>query len=186
MKLPTEPNGLMMEHLLAYLLGLELVTDQRQFTHDADLEHAESGRLYSVKFQKRAAQTGNLSFETALINTATGEQMPGNFISNKTERYLVVVPFDTAAHYTAYEFDTKELHDFVMNPCATWRKVRLTGAVKGTNAGRKFDDAENLLVPMHKLAPLVENSHLFSYKTVLENPRVIEYLKSTGFGKRKR
>jgi hypothetical protein len=183
-KLPAEPNGLLMEHLLAYVLGLELVKDDRQFTHDADLVSPETGLLWSVKYQKTAARTGNISFETQLINSANGATMPGNFTKNATEKYLVVVPEPDLSHFTALEFDSKELHQFVTN--FKGRMVRLTGAVKGTNVGRTYDDAENKLVPISRLGPLVKARHILSYHIMKENPAVLDFLKRTGFGKRKR
>lgn len=185
MNLPTEPNGLLMEHILAHVLDLELVTDKRQFTHDADLI-SPNGVLYSVKFQKAAARTGNFSFETRLISTQTGEEMPGNFVSNATERYIIVVPEPDVAMYTAFEFDTNDLHYRVMNPPAPWRRVRLTGQAKGTNAGRKFDDAENLLVPMKHLVGTALKRYPISYRAMVENSVFLETLKKQGYGKRKR
>lgn len=184
MNLPTEPNGLLMEHLLAYVLGLELVKDDRQFTHDADLVSPTSGLLWSVKYQKTAARTGNISFETALINSLTGATIPGNFLKNKTEKYLVVVPEPDLSHFTALEFDSAELHPFVTS--FKGRMVRLTGAVKGTNAGRTYDDAENKLVPISRLGPLVKARHMLSYHLMKENPAVVAFLKKTGYGKWKR
>lgn len=189
MNLPTEPNGLLMEHILAHVLGLELVTDKRQFTHDADLI-SPNGVLYSVKFQKAAARTGNFSFETRLISTQTGEEMPGNFVSNATERYIIAVPEPAIAFYTAFEFDTNNLHYRVMSPPDSikggWRKVRLTGQAKGTNAGRKFDDAENLLVPMKHLVGAALKRYPISYRAIAENSVFLESLKKQGYGKRKR
>lgn len=190
MTLPPEPNGLLMEHILAHVLGLELVTDKRQFTHDADLI-SPNGILYSVKFQKAAARTSNFSFETRLISTQTGEEMPGNFTSNATERYIIVVPDKTdIGMYDAFEFDTNDLHYRVMSPPDSvkggWRKVHLTGQAKGTNAGRKFDDAENLLVPMKHLAGTALKRYPISYRAMAENSTFLEALKRQGYGKRKR
>jgi hypothetical protein len=187
---PNTPNGLIMEHLLAYMLNLELVKDERQYTHDADLEHPTTKELYSVKYQARAAQTGNISFETKLINSSTGKEMPGNFVSNKTERYIIVVPDAFAPGpdlvpdiFRAYEFVTKDLHPIVVNP--RFRRVRLNQA-KANNVGRAFDDAENVLVPRKILSPFVKSEKLFSYQALLENDRVQEFLKKTGYGKRRR
>ena len=164
-----------MEYVIAFLYGLEPVQNLNEQLKDIDLRD-EKNNTFSVKFQAKAAQTGNFSFETKLIDSRTQEWIDGNFLKCKTNYYLMTVPslYDEDG-YHVFVFETKKLHDFVMN--TKRRVVRLTDPrAIASNAGRKYDDAENLLVSVAECAAICLKKVTFRYNTVKTDEKYKNFL----------
>lgn len=176
-----EPSSIEVEYILAYQYQAAVVLEKSKEEQYKDIDLRDTqGRGYSVKLQKRAAETGNFSFETALIDTRTGERVDGNFAQCKAFGYFLVVP-EGEGVYRTYWFRAEDLHAFVFGNISQWRKVRLTEKVRATNSGRKYDDAESVLVPMYKVTPLAVHSDTFDYAKLRADLKYHLFLKENDF-----
>ena len=164
------------ELLVPFLKGgdsLTLTNDlELQIKKDVDIVGCDN-TTYSVKWQPKAAYTGNLAFEIELIDPVTGQSMPGNFNLCQADRYLQLWPEKGMIRVAL--FDTNILHDFLKKE---WPKKKLnTRTQEVSNANRKFSQAINKLVPVVELLKICINSILIDFDTVKNNPLWEKYVK---------
>ena len=107
----------------------------------------------SVKNQNIAEKTGNFSFELWLV-AENGSRMEGNFQKCKADYLAILVQIpsepDTA---TLYMWKHQILKDFI-GAHPEYPQKGLGWYAKSTNAGRKFKDAINILIPKDDLTAL--------------------------------
>lgn len=169
------------EFIVGFMLSATVVHDwQRQRDGDIDLE--ADGETISVKYQMMAAQTGNLSFETELLHTGTGQALPpgrpklapGWFNSGSADRYVVVIPdANDPGYLLAYEFEAAKLKAVVTTKAHAERT--LSPGVKATNCNRIYDDARSKLVRVSDCADVAKQKRRFRLTEVLRDPRYIAY-----------
>lgn len=168
-KLPSSKD---MEFAIGYLLGMKMVHDRAEQDRDIDLRGGHG--TASVKYQARAAQTGNLSFESHLINSRDGERVAGNFLKSKAELMVIVVPVpESVGTWTYIVFDTKRLHAEV--PRLAHDVKTLTPERRRANAGRQYDDAESWLVRIAALKALALHRDFFRYEELAATPAFLQY-----------
>ncbi len=174
-KLPTSKD---IEYAVGFVLGAGIVHDKAEQLKDIDLRKGDE--TVSVKFQRRAADTGNLSFEMLSINTRTGETTEGNFPKCKAKFVAIVVPVpESLGTYTIYGFLTASLHEFVKTNAHD--KKRLTRERLEANADRKYNDAESWLVKAKDIAAIAR-IHYFRFDELERNPAFIKYCIDNRYG----
>lgn len=173
---PNVPSPFQIERILAYRLKAELVKDEIEQNEDKDLR-LPNGKTVSVKFQATAARTGNISLETLLEDTRTGDQTPGNFAQCKADFYIVVVPRENSTDlYDAYLWRKADLVALVKrNPDfrTSWLNQERVEANRAL--GRKFDQARSVLVPLDFAVRVAQGAKSFSYAAVKSDPAYREF-----------
>lgn len=145
--------GTEFERLFVNQYGGELVTDLELQRKDIDVILPD-GRTVSVKNQTKAsAKYGNISLELEQFNTKSGKTIPGNFQNCEADLLAIAVTYCDEESWLL--LNTKDFKDWVTK----WRdrdwKVRtLLPYTIETNRreGRHFDNARNLLIPVHVVA----------------------------------
>tara|TARA_R100001594_G_scaffold53735_1_gene87277 strand:+ start:15620 stop:16108 length:489 start_codon:yes stop_codon:yes gene_type:complete len=103
----------------------------------------------SIKTQHKAAETGNLSFETTLINHLDPDDtMPSWFLTGEADEYWIVV------EDKVYVFDTQVLKSFVLENSWMFKTTRLTNKKlieENIKAGRKYCQSSSILVSLSGL-----------------------------------
>ncbi len=103
----------------------------------------------SIKTQHKALETGNLSFETTLINHRDpSDTMPSWFIKGEADEYWIVVGDKI------YVFDKQVLTTFVFENSWMFRTTKLTDErliQENIESGRKYCQASSILVPLQGL-----------------------------------
>ena len=139
------------EAMVAELLGGSLVTDLSMQFGDIDVmvpnEVGVPADFCSVKLQKKAAITGNLSLEVSQTNTRNGMSILGNFLKCEADYIAFVVPYsddENDVYLISHEALLQYVKDHPM------RKVRLSSKAQEENKrlGREYDSSESLLLPI--------------------------------------
>lgn len=170
------------EIIMAYLLGYKLVTNVNEQYDDRDLV-APDGVTTSVKYQKKSAETKNISLEEKLICTRTGETRPGNFMVCTAPYCLLVLPTRWLGTYDRWDnpevgddhvariwlhsdLDLLRLDVKDQSLKGRWPRLKLSRSTHASNYDRKFDQAENAIIP-RRYAFMYNNEDIpFSYKQV--------------------
>lgn len=174
-------NSLECERIVCFINGGTIVTDRVLQDQDWDIKTA-SGHGVSVKLQRRAAETGNISLELELGSTRTGAKMAGNFAKCTAKYYVIVVP-DGEDEFLAYFWEHKVLADLVKS--RNWRRAELGQEAHASNAGRTFDLATSVIIPLAAAARVSPYKPMrFNYASISQDPAYQEFLAKNPCGRR--
>lgn len=136
------------EQMVADMLGGHVVSDKASQYLDLDVL-CPDGLAVSVKEQRKALVTGNVSFELALFDAAGGSY-PGNWAKCQADVLAIVIPTKSVTFYECHELAS------YLRSLPAWDVRRLTDLLvqRNVEAGRKMVDALNLIVPISQLKHL--------------------------------
>lgn len=125
----------------------KLVSDLDKQYQDIDAI-TENGITVSIKSQETSMRTGNFSFEVTLLDTRTQQKRPGNFHECKADYYAIW------SGTNWYLFRTSDIHFYVINygKKKTW--LNEYRAEDNRKQGRKYDQAESILIKVSELEHL--------------------------------
>lgn len=128
----------------------------------------------SVKNQNIVEKTGNFSFELWLL-ADNGARMEGNFQKCKADYLAIVVQSSTEPQVaTLYMWEHQILKDYI-EAHPEYPQKGLGWQAKATNAGRKFTDVVNILIPKEDLIPLCSRiSKIPSIEELYKDKEVIK------------
>ncbi len=135
--------------------GGELVTDKALQYKDIDVILPD-GTTVSVKNQtKGSGKSGNISLELRQFNTKSGKDTPGNFVLCEADLLAIAVTYCDEQQWLL--LDKKDFNSWIdkwVDIDKGWLKKTLTPWTIEINRkeNRFFDNAENLLIPIHVVA----------------------------------
>lgn len=145
-------KGIQSEEDIIKLFGLIPSTKDDNIRKDIDAwEKTSDGSLksISIKTQHTALRTGNLSFETTLINHENPEDtIPSWFLTGKAEEYWIVVGD------SVYVLNAQKLKNFVHQNMWMFKTTKLTNKKlieENINSGRKYCQSLSILVSLSGL-----------------------------------
>lgn len=140
-------KGIQSEEDIIKLFGLTPSTKDDNIKLDIDAWEGDTS--ISIKTQHTALLTGNLSFETTLINhNNPKDTIPSWFLTGKAEEYWIVVGD------SVYVLNTQKLKNFVHNNLWMFRTTKLTNEKlieENIKAGRKYCQSLSILVSLSGL-----------------------------------
>lgn len=129
----------------------DIDAEKTMFIKQEDGTYEEVHQTYSIKCQELAKDSKNWSFENKLIDTRTGEEALGNFPLCKAKYYALSDGNDW------YFYNTQEVKDWMRENVHNYQRKNISHwrVMDNRAQGRKYDDAENIIVPIEDLNDLL-------------------------------
>lgn len=144
-------NGLEMEKLIRANFNLSNSSNSDDIFKDIDAWDGDDISI-SIKTQHTALRTGNLAFETHLVD-AQGQTMDSWLYTGKSAEYWFVVGD------IVYVYDAQKIKAWIDRNIKDLRSVKLTDPkriAENVAQGRKYIQSSCILVSMKRIEHLVE------------------------------